>query len=618
MAQRIEDYGLLGDLQTAALVGRDGSVDWLCLPRFDSPACFAALLGDERNGRWLLAPACGGTAPRRRYRGDTLILETEWDTAEGAVRVIDFMPLRGDAAAIVRIVEGVSGTVRMRADLRLRFGYGRSEPWLRTVDGQLAAIAGADAAWLSTPVPLDHEDGTCSAEFDVSAGERIPFVLVYQLSHLPDPPPIDPEQALVGTERFWTDWIGRIRYEGPWSEAVRRSLVTLKALTYAPTGGIVAAPTTSLPERLRGGRNWDYRYCWLRDATFTLQTLLETGYVDEAREWREWLLRAAAGNPAELQIMYGLDGSRLLPEFELDWLPGYENSAPVRIGNAASDQFQLDVWGELLDGLHVAREAGLEADPIAWELQVKLLDFLEGAWDRPDEGLWEIRGRRRHFVHSKVMAWTGFDRAVQAAERFDRRGPVGRWRALREEIHAEVCEKGFDAERNTFTQYYGSEGLDAALLLIGRTGFLPWDDPRVVGTVEAVRRELDSGGFMKRYDTTADGGVDGLAGAEGSFLVCTFWLVEALAGIGRTAAAADLFERLLEVRSDLGLLSEEYDAASGRQLGNTPQAYSHVGLVNAARRLPRSTRGAPHPSAEPRNHSVEKGRKRISRGTLDG
>ncbi|WP_199044444.1 glycoside hydrolase family 15 protein, partial [Glycomyces salinus] len=368
-------------------------------------------------------------------------------------------------------------------------------------------------------------------------------------------------------------------------EAVRRSLVTLKALTYAPTGGIVAAATTSLPEQIGGVRNWDYRFCWLRDATFTLQTLLGTGYIDEAREWREWLLRAAAGNPAELQIMYGLNGSRLLPEFEIDWLSGYEGSTPVRVGNAASDQFQLDVWGELLDGLHVARAAGLEADPTAWELQTKLLDFLEGNWDRPDEGLWEIRGERRHFVHSKVMAWAGFDRAVKAVERYGLDGPADKWKSLREAVHAEVCERGFDAERNTFTQYYGSRGLDAALLLIGQTGFLPWKDPRMVGTVEAVQRELDSGGFMLRYDTAADGGVDGLAGEEGSFLVCTYWLVDALVGIGRTAEAEALFERLLGVRNDLGLLSEEYDAAAGRQLGNTPQAYSHVGLVNAARRL---------------------------------
>ncbi|GAB3996436.1 glycoside hydrolase family 15 protein [Glycomyces albus] len=589
MALRIEDYGMLGDLQTAALVGRDGSVDWLCLPRFDSPACFAALLGDEESGRWRIAPASGGVADRRRYRGETLILETEWDTDDGTVRLIDFMPLRGEAADIVRIVEGVTGSVRMSMDLRLRFGYGRSEPWIRNVDGQMAAIAGSDAAWLYTPVELEHEEASSRTEFTVAAGERVPFVLTHQLSHLPNPTPVDPEDALTETERFWNEWIGRIRYDGRWGEAVRRSLVTLKALTYAPTGGIVAAATTSLPEQIGGVRNWDYRYCWLRDATFTLHTLLGTGYIDEAREWREWLLRAAAGNPAELQIMYGLDGSRLLPEFEIDWLSGYEDSAPVRVGNAASGQFQLDVWGELLEGLHVARAAGLEADPTAWELQTKLLDFLESNWDRPDEGLWEIRGERRHFVHSKAMAWAGFDRAVKAVERYGLDGPADKWRSLRESVHAEVCERGFDPERNTFTQYYGSQGLDAALLLLGQTGFLPWTDPRMVGTVEAVQRELDSGGFMLRYDTGADGGVDGLAGDEGSFLVCTFWLVDALAGIGRQAEAEALFERLLGVRSDLGLLSEEYDAAAGRQLGNTPQAYSHVGLVNAARRLSGTT-----------------------------
>ncbi|TDD26946.1 glycoside hydrolase family 15 protein [Actinomadura sp. KC06] len=589
MALRIEDYGLLGDTQTAALVGRDGSVDWLCLPRFDSPACFASLLGDERAGFWRLAPAAaaesGGLCTRRRYRGETLILESEWETPDGTVRVIDFMPPRGEAADVVRIVEGVSGRVPMRMELRLRFDYGRIVPWVRRREGELNAIAGPDAAWLKTPVELEGRDLATYADFAVSAGERVPFVLTYKPSHLPRPKAVEPERALADTELFWSDWMGRYDYEGRWDDAVRRSLITLKALTFAPTGGIVAAATTSLPEQLGGPRNWDYRFCWLRDATFTLQALLGTGFVAEARAWREWLLRAVAGDPADLQIMYGIDGTRRLPEFTLDWLAGYEGSSPVRVGNAASDQFQLDTWGEVLDGLHLAREAGIEADDDAWDLQRALMDFLEGHWSDPDNSLWEVRGDRRHFVHSKVLAWTGADRAVKAVERYGLDGPADRWKALRDEIHADVCERGYDAARGTFTQFYGSRGLDAALLLIPVTGFLPWNDPRVVGTVDEVQRELYRDGFMLRYDTGADGGVDGLPGAEGSFLACTFWLADALHGIGRTKQATDLFERLLALRNDLGLLSEEYDTATGRQIGNTPQAYSHVGLVNTARHL---------------------------------
>ncbi|AGL16271.1 glycoside hydrolase family 15 protein [Actinoplanes sp. N902-109] len=585
MALRIEDYGLIGDLQTAALVGRDGSIDWLCLPRFDAPACFAALLGDDQAGFWRLAPAAGGLCTRRRYRGDTLILETEWETPEGAVRVIDTMPPRGEAADVVRVVEGVRGRVPMRMALRLRFDYGRIVPWVRHRDGQLAAIAGPDAAWLHTPVPLHGEDYTTRAEFTVSAGQRVPFVLTYRPSHESPPRPVDADKALAGTEAFWTSWMGRFRYDGRWDEAVRRSLVTLKALTYAPTGGIVAAATTSLPEQLGGPRNWDYRFCWLRDATFTLQALLGTGFVAEAKAWREWLLRATAGDPADLQIMYGIDGTRRLPEYTLDWLPGYEGAAPVRVGNAASDQFQLDVWGEVLDGLHEARQSGLQVDEDAWDLQRALLDYLEGHWADPDNGLWEVRGDRQHFVHSKVMAWAGLDRAVQAVERFGLDGPVDRWRATRDAIHAQVCERGFDAERNTFTQFYGSQGLDAALLLVPRVGFLPWHDPRIAGTVDALQRELCQDGFLLRYDPRADGGVDGLPGAEGAFITCTFWLADALYGIGREPEAHQLFERLLGLRNDLGLLSEEYDPATGRQLGNTPQAFSHVGLVNAARHL---------------------------------
>ncbi|GGV00541.1 glucoamylase [Actinomadura cremea] len=583
MALRIEDYALLGDLETAALVGRDGSIDWLCLPRFDSPACFAALLGDEHAGFWRIAPAAGGLCTRRRYRGDSLILETEWETPEGRIRLIDAMPRRGEAADVVRIVEGVSGRVPVHMDLRLRFDYGRIVPWVRSPDGRFNAIAGPDAAWLETPVKLEGRDQTTCADFAVSAGERVPFVLTYRPSHEPRPHPVDPERALADTEAFWSDWIKNFRYEGRWPEAVRRSLITLKALTYHPTGGIVAAATTSLPEQLGGSRNWDYRFCWLRDATFTLQALLGTGFVAEAKAWREWLLRAVAGNPADLQIMYGIDGTRRLPEYELDWLGGYEGAAPVRIGNAASGQFQLDVWGEVLEGLHLAREARIEADETAWDVQRALLDFLEGHWSDPDVSLWEVRGDPRHFVHSKVLAWAGVDRAVEAVERYGMDGPADRWRALRDRIHRDVCDNGYDAERNTFTQFYGSDALDAATLLIPRVGFLPWGDRRVVGTVEAIERDLYRDGFVLRYDTS--GGVDGLPGHEGAFLACTFWFADALEGIGRRDDAVELFERLLDLRNDVGLLSEEYDTAARRQVGNTPQAYSHVGLVNTARHL---------------------------------
>ncbi|MGH3963858.1 MAG: glycoside hydrolase family 15 protein [Pseudonocardiaceae bacterium] len=581
----IEDYGLIGDLQTAALVGRDGSIDWLCLPRFDSPACFAALLDNERAGRWLLAPAGGGPCTRRRYRGDSLVLETEWDTPDGTVRVVDAMPLRGEATDVVRVVEGRSGRVPMSMELVLRFDYGAVSPWVRHVDGQWSAIAGPDAAWLDSPVAVRHRDGRTSARFEVVAGQQVPFVLTRTASHLPAPKPVDGLQALEGTEWFWADWIGRCNYRGEWAQPVRRSLVTLKALTYAPTGGIVAAATTSLPEQLGGSRNWDYRYCWLRDATFTLQALLGTGYVDEAKAWREWLLRAVAGDPADLRIMYGLDGTRRIPEYTLDWLRGYEGSTPVRVGNAAAEQYQLDVWGEVLDGLHLAREAGLAPSEDAWDLQRALLDFLEGHWDDPDNSLWEVRGDRRPFVHSKVMAWVGVDRALRAVEHFGLAGPVHRWRELRDRIHHDVCDRGYDSTRGTFTQFYGSEGLDAALLLIPRVGFLPWRDERVIGTVEAVGRELSEDGFLLRYRPGADGGVDGLPGEEGAFLLCSFWLADALHGIGRQREARALFERLLGLRNDLGLLSEEYDTRAGRQLGNTPQAFSHVGLVNTALHL---------------------------------
>ncbi len=586
MGQRIEDYGVIGDLHTMALVGRDGSIDWLCLPRFDSGACFARLLGDEENGFWQIAPAGGRPCTRRHYRGQTLVLETEWDTPEGTVRVVDAMPPRaGEATDVVRMVEGVRGRVPMRMDLRLRFDYGHVVPWVRRRGERLSAIAGPDAVWLDTPVAVRGEQLATVAEFEVVAGDRVPFVLTYHPSHHSPPAPSDAAGDLACTERFWTDWVAQGDYTGEWAEAVTRSLVLLKALTYAPTGGIVAAATTSLPERLRGARNWDYRYCWLRDATFTLQALLGTGYVQEAGAWRDWLLRAVAGDPADLQILYGIDGTRRLTELELDWLSGYEGSRPVRIGNAAVAQLQLDVWGEVLDGLHVVRSSGLSPVAEAWDLQQALVEYLEGRWRDPDNSLWEVRGQRRHFVHSKVMAWAGLDRAVRGVDRFGLCGPVERWRALRQEIHDEVCARGYDAERGTFTQAYGSTGLDAALLLIPRVGFLPWNDERVAGTVDAVQRELVEDGFVLRYRPEADGGVDGLPGPEGAFLACSFWLADALCGIGRTAEARALFERLLGLRNDLGILSEEYDPVSGRHLGNTPQAFSHVGLVNTARHL---------------------------------
>jgi GH15 family glucan-1,4-alpha-glucosidase len=585
VASRIEDYALVGDLHTAGLIGRDGSVDWLCLPRFDSPACFAALLGDEDAGRWRIAPQGAGAATRRRYDGDSLILHSEWDTDDGTVRIVDFMPPRGEAADIVRIVEGVSGRVRMHTRLRLRFDYGSITPWIRHTDGHHAAIAGPDAVWLRSDVPLHHHDAVLEGDFTVAAGQRAAFVLTHQLSHLSSPKPVDPDEARATTERVWRSWIQHCTYTGPYADAVRRSLILLKALTYAPTGGILAAATTSLPEQVGGPRNWDYRYCWLRDATFTLQALLGTGYVAEAKAWREWLLRATAGDASDLQIMYALDGTRRLTESTVDWLPGYERSGPVRIGNAAAQQFQLDVWGEVLDGLHLARDSGIAATDSAWDLQRAMLDFLEGNWQQPDNSLWEVRGPRRHFVHSKVMAWAGLDRAVTATDKHGLDGPADRWRATRDQIHADVCRNGYDADRNTFTQFYGSHGVDAALLLIPRVGFLPYTDRRITGTIAAVQNDLSHEGFLLRYRPQHDDNVDGLPGGEGAFLACTFWLADALHATGRRDEARELFERLLDLRNDVGLLSEEYDPAGRRQLGNTPQAFSLVGLVNTARRL---------------------------------
>jgi len=577
----IEDYALLGDLQTAALVGRDGSIDWLCLPAFDSPACFAALLGDAENGHWRIAPASGGSCHSRQYRDDSLVLDTVWRTPEGEVRVTDFMPPRGQAPDVVRIVEGVRGAVPMRSELRLRFDYGAILPWVRHTGSDFSALAGPDAVWLEAPVPLQGRDNATFADLTVRAGDRVGFVLTWQPSHLPRPDHVDPFEALSGTESFWREWMAQCTYAGRWPEPVRRSLSTLKALTYAPTGGLVAAATTSLPEKIGGVRNWDYRYCWLRDASFTLQALLTNGFLAEARAWREWLLRAVAGDPSKLQIMYSVTGQRRIPELELPWLAGYEDSRPVRVGNGAADQLQLDVWGEVLDCLDSARAQGLAGTEDGWDLQAAFMDFLEGAWRQPDNGLWEIRGPRQQFVHSKVLAWVAADRMVRAVESSRLEGPVDRWRAMRADIHREVCAKGYDAERNTFTQYYGSRGLDAALLLLPVLGFLPGTDPRVVGTVDAVRRELTENGFVVRYRPETEG-VDGLPGTEGAFVMCTFWLADALALTGRVGEATDLFERMLGLRNDVGLLSEEYDPVSGRQLGNTPQAFSHVALVNTA------------------------------------
>jgi GH15 family glucan-1,4-alpha-glucosidase len=580
---RIEDYALIGDLHTAALVGQDGSIDWLCLPRFDSPACFSALLDHPKAGRWLLAPTSGGRSTVRRYRRGTLVLETDWRTPEGHVRVIDFMPPRGEAADVVRIVEGLSGSVRMTGELRLRFDYGRITPWVRREPGGNVAIAGPDAVYLTTPVPTEGRELATISEFTVRAGDRVPFVMTYSSSYLPRPTPVDPETALDDTMEFWQEWSGRGHTPGVYHDAVQRSLITLKALTYAPTGGIVAAATTSLPEQIGGPRNWDYRYCWLRDATLTLQSLIAAGYTDEARAWREWLLRAVAGDPAQLQIMYSLDGTRRLPESELPWLAGYEGSSPVRVGNAAADQLQLDVWGEVLDGLSLTRQALQGGTDDSWDIQVALMEHLEGAWQQPDNGLWEMRGERQQFTYSKVMAWVAADRMVHGIRSSGLPGPVDRWEALKDTIQADVLAHGFDQDRNTFVQAYGSADLDASLLLVGRVGFLPPDDPRVAGTVTAIENELTEDGFVLRYKTSS--GDDGLPAGEGVFLACSFWLVDALHGSGRREEAVALFERLLSLRNDVGLLSEEWDPHGARQLGNTPQAFSHFPLVMSARQI---------------------------------
>jgi GH15 family glucan-1,4-alpha-glucosidase len=579
----IADYAIIGDGWTAALVGRDGSIDWLCVPRFDSAACFAALLGGPEQGRWSIAPLGEVISTARRYRPGTLVLETDIETREGAVRLVDFMQPDGGRCKLVRIVQGLRGEVGMRMELAIRFDYGRDIPWVRKVGGTVLATAGPDTLELWTTAPTRGERMTTVADFSVTAGQQVPFVLGYHLSHEAAPPVIDANWSLAETERLWSEWSARFSYEGRWREPVLRSLITLKALIYKPTGGIVAAPTTSLPEQPGGVRNWDYRFCWLRDATFTLNALLLAGYSDEAASWCDWLLRAVAGSAKDLQILYSVTGERRLAEFELDWLPGYLGSAPVRIGNAASEQFQLDVYGEVMDTLHLARSVGLGFQRHVWRIQVALLDFLETHWREPDEGIWEIRGPRRHFVHSKVMAWVAFDRAVKAVEQFGLEGPAEAWRRTRDEIHAQVCESGFSRERNSFVQHYESTDLDASLLLMPMVGFLPPDDPRVRSTVEAIERELLVDGLVKRYSTSH--GVDGLPPGEGTFLPCSFWLADSLAATGRRAEAESLFERLLGLCNDVGLLSEEYEPREGRMLGNFPQALTHMALVNTARLL---------------------------------
>jgi GH15 family glucan-1,4-alpha-glucosidase len=580
MPARIEDYAVIGDCRTAALVARDGSIDWLCLPRFDSGACFAALLGTPDHGRWRIAPATPVRRTRRRYRGDTLVLETEHDVEGGSVRVIDCMLPHSTAPVLVRLVEGLRGRVPVRSELAIRFDYGSVVPWVRRTERGIRAVAGPDTLLLRSDAALRGENYTTVGDFAVAEGERVAFDLAWCSTLDPEPEERDALEAIEHTERWWRDWAARCRYDGPWRAAVVRSLVTLKALTYAPTGGIVAAPTTSLPECPGGVRNWDYRFCWIRDATFTLYALMLGGYLDEAHAWREWLLRAVAGMPSQIQIMYGISGERRLTELELGWLPGYEGARPVRTGNAACAQRQLDVFGEVMDAHHVARREGLATDENTWRVQRDLLRYLETVWTEPDEGIWEVRGPRRHFTHSKVMAWVAFDRAVKGVERFGLEGDVKRWRALRDAIHAEVCKKGYDPGRRTFVQYYGATDPDASLLMMPLVGFLPASDPRVSGTVAAVERELLHDGFVLRYLTRSE--VDGLPPGEGAFLACTFWLADNLILLGRADDARAIFERLLGLANDVGLLSEQYDPVARRLMGNFPQAFTHVSLINTA------------------------------------
>ena len=590
MSLPIEDYALIGDCQTAALVARNGSIDWLCVPRFDDAACFAALLGDESHGRWLIAPAGDHTVVERAYDDHTLILETTFETPDGRAKTIDFMPPRADGIShVVRIVEGLTGRVALHTEISLRFNYGSTTPWVtKLTDGTegIRAIAGPSMVTLRAPVPLEGKGMQTVARFDVAAGQRIAFVLTHCASHLPLPDVVDAEAALGGTVTFWEQWGTRAVDAGPYTDIVRRSLMVLKALTYGPTGGIVAAPTTSLPEKLGGVRNWDYRYCWLRDATLTLFALMNAGYYDEAKAWRMWVERAVAGDASQLRIMYGLAGERRLAEWQIDELPGYADSKPVRIGNAASDQLQLDVYGQVMGALHYARLGGLDDDDAAWPFQLRLLAHLETIWQLPDMSIWEPRDGAKQFTFSKIMVWTAFDRAIRSAEKFGLEGPVDRWRALRAQVHDEVCTRAFDVARNTFVQSYGARALDASLLLIPMVDFLPSDDPRMVGTVAAIEQELVVDGLVMRYST--DGDSDGLPAGEGVFLACSFWLVDNLRLQGRAAEAKALFERLLSIANDVGLLAEEYDPVTKRQLGNFPQAFSHVALINAALGLSRA------------------------------
>ncbi|QDM16161.1 glycoside hydrolase family 15 protein [Tardiphaga sp. vice352] len=591
MSGLIEDYALIGDCETAALVNRDGSIDWLCWPAFDSDACFSALLGDRKHGHWGIAPIAEVTRCTRRYRGDTLILETTFETAEGAITLIDFMPPRGAASDVVRIVRGERGFVKLRMELVVRFGFGVNIPWVqRQDDGTLLGICGPDMAVLRTPVATHGEDLTTVAEFEIRAGDSVPFVLTYAPSHLPVPAPIDAEGALTDTEDFWTEWSGRCTYKGESRDLVMRSLITLKALTYAPTGGIVAAPTTSLPEKLGGSRNWDYRYCWLRDATFTLMVLMNSGYTEEALAWHHWLLRAAAGSPADMQIMYGIMGQRRLLEWEADWLPGYEGAQPVRVGNAAHAQMQLDVYGELIDTLHQFRLAELELDGESWAVALRVLEHLAGVWDQPDHGIWERRGVGHHYVFSKVMCWVAFDRGIRSAEKFGLDGPLDEWRALRDTIHRDVCEKGFDKDQNAFMEFYGADVLDASNLLLSPVGFLPASDPRIQGTIAATERHLMRDGFVLRHDPREQTGET--QPVEGAFLACSLWLADAYLLAGEIAKAQALFDRVTGIANDVGLLAEEYDSIARRQTGNFPQALTHIALVNTAHNLSGAKRAA--------------------------
>ncbi|MFT4118976.1 glycoside hydrolase family 15 protein [Bradyrhizobium sp.] len=584
MSQKIEDYALIGDCETAALVGRDGSIDWLCWPAFDSDACFAAILGTHKNGRWLVAPGEDVTATSRRYLDDTLILETRFETKGGTVVLIDFMPPRGKASDIVRLVRGVSGSVKMRMELVIRFGFGVDIPWVRRIDHSLLAVAGQDMTVLRTPVKTRGEDMTTVSDFEVKAGETVPFVLTYGPSHLDPPDPIDPEIAFRETEKFWQEWSSRSTHDGEYRDLIMRSLITLKALTFGPTGGIVAAPTTSLPEKLGGMRNWDYRFCWLRDATFTLLALMNSGYTEEASAWHNWLLRAAAGSPANMQIMYGIWGQRRLLEWEADWLDGYEGSQPVRVGNAAHAQLQLDVYGELIDAFHQSRMAKLKLDDEAtWALECNVLNHLAEVWDQPDHGIWERRGQPRHYVFSKVMTWVAFDRGIKSAETFGFKAPLLHWRTLREAIHRDVCNNGFDAQENAFVESYGSKLLDASVLLLPAVGFLPPTDPRIRGTIAATEQHLMRDGFVLRHDPREVS--DERQPIEGAFLACSLWLADAYVLSGDLDKAQTLFDRVAGLANDVGLLAEEYDSDAARQTGNFPQALTHIALINTAHNL---------------------------------